>query len=249
MVFLYMYIFLVGIVLGSFYNVVGMRVPVGKSVVKPRSACSGCFHTLTARELIPVVSYVLQRGQCRSCGKAISPIYPIFECLNGLLFVYSFYVFGWSMETLLAWTLVSLLLIIVVSDLSYMLIPNKILLFFLPVFLLERAVISLNPWWDSLLGGTIGFLLLLLIAVVSKGGMGGGDVKLFALLGFVVGVKLVLLAFLLSCLTGSVFGMIGLATGHVKRGEPMPFGPFIAIGTLLAHFYGDALIHYYFSLF
>ena len=103
-----------------------------------------------------------------------------------MLFATAPLVVGWSLELIIALTLISLFIIILVSDLSYMLIPDKVLLVFAGIFLVERLVIPLDHWWDSLLGAGIGFLLLLVIAIVSKGGMGGGDIKLFALLGFVV---------------------------------------------------------------
>lgn len=246
---LYIYIFIVGLVLGSFYNVVGMRVPAGQSIVRPRSACPSCSHALTARELVPVLSYVWQGGKCRNCGTRISPVYPVFELLTGLLFAFTFYWSGWDAEVFIGWTLVSLLMIIVVSDLSYMLIPNKILLFFLIVFTMERIFVPLHPWRDSIIGAAIGFILLYLIAVISKGGMGGGDVKLFGVLGLVLGGKLVILAFLLSCFFGTIFGLAGLTTGHVKRGKPMPFGPFIMLGALTSYFFGHRLIQYYISFF
>jgi leader peptidase (prepilin peptidase)/N-methyltransferase len=248
MIGLYVYIFVIGLVLGSFYNVVGLRIPAGQSIVKPRSACPSCSHTLTARELIPVFSYVGQRGRCSRCSARISPIYPFFEFFTGILFVFAFYQMGWDAETVVGWTLISLLMIIVVSDVSYMLIPNKILLFFLIVFLIERMLVPLQPWWQSITGALLGFILLFLIAVISKGGMGGGDVKLFGLLGLVLGDKLIILAFLLSCFFGTVFGFVGLLTGHVERGKPMPFGPFIALGALTAYFFGNHLIQYYVSL-
>ncbi|WP_281503666.1 A24 family peptidase [Ectobacillus sp. JY-23] len=248
MIGLYAYVFVVGLVLGSFYNVVGMRVPVGKSIVSPRSACTRCGHKLGARELVPVLSYFWQKGKCRGCGGRISPIYAVFELLTGVLFIYAFYAIGWDAELFIAWALISLLMIIVVSDLSYMLIPNKIVLVFLAVFI-GLLPFSHLIWWEHLLGAALGFGLLLAIAMISKGGMGGGDVKLFGLLGFVLGPKMVLLAFMLSAFYGTVFGLIGLWTGHVQRGKPMPFGPFIMLGTLTAYFFGVQLLELYFSLF
>ncbi|MFD3447488.1 prepilin peptidase [Microbacteriaceae bacterium 4G12] len=247
MIILYSYIFVVGTVLGSFYNVVGMRVPIGQPIVHSRSACPSCSHTLSAKELIPILSYILQGGKCRSCSRRISPIYPIFELITGVLFVLSFVLIGWQAEVLVAWTFVSLFVIIAVSDISYMLIPNKVLLFFAPLFIVERFVVPLQPWWDSVIGAGVGFGLLRLIVFISKGGMGGGDVKLFALIGFVLGFKLVLVTFLLSSLFGTIFGLLGMITGHVKRGEPMPFGPFIMMGSLTAYFFGESLLQYYFS--
>lgn len=238
-------IFIYGLVLGSFYNVVGLRVPLKQSIVAPRSACPNCQHQLKAYELIPVLSYVIQGGKCRQCKTGISPIYPIFELTTGLLFVCAPLVLGWTTELLVAWTLISLFMIIFVSDITYMLIPDKILIVFAGIFLLERIFIPLTPWWDSILGAAIGFALLLLIAVISKGGMGGGDIKLFAVVGFVVGTKVLLLSFFLATLLGAVIGGIGLLLKIVKKGKPIPFGPFIAAGTLLAYYFYEEILSLY----
>jgi leader peptidase (prepilin peptidase)/N-methyltransferase len=126
-----------------------------------------------------------------------------------------------------------------------MIIPDKILIWFTGIFLLERIFLPLTPWWDSLLGAVTGFVLLLIIALVSKGGMGGGDVKLYALLGFVLGFKLVLLSFFLSTLFGAVIGGLAMLFKIVKRKQPIPFGPFIAAGTLTAYYWGSDLIDLY----
>ncbi|WP_419881812.1 prepilin peptidase [Peribacillus sp. B-H-3] len=237
--------FILGAILGSFYNVVGLSVPVKRPFANRRSACPICGRTLTPIELVPVLSYVIQGGRCRGCKSRISPLYPIVEFLTGLLFAASPLLLGWTYEVFVAWTLISLLMIIFVSDIRYMLIPDKILLFFAVVFLFIRIFIPLHPWWDPLLGAVCGFGLLLFIAVISRGGMGGGDIKLFALLGFILGLKLVLLAFIFSTFYGAVIGIAGLMTGVVKRKNPIPFGPFIVFGTLTAYFYGDAILDWY----
>ncbi|RLQ98051.1 prepilin peptidase [Falsibacillus albus] len=241
-------LFLYGLLLGSFYNVVGLRVPEKKSIVKPRSACPNCGHTLRPIELIPVLSYVIQGGKCSQCSGCISPLYPFMELAAGLLFVYSYEVFGLAPELLIALTLVSMLIIIFVSDIKYMIIPDKILLVFGGIFIVERLLLPLSPWWDSLVGAVVAFALLLLIAIVSNGAMGGGDIKLFALLGFVLGVKLVLLSFFLATLIGAVVGIIGLAIGIFERKKPIPFGPYIVAGTLAAYFFHYEILRWYFSL-
>lgn len=245
---IYSLIFLYGISFGSFFNVVGLRVPMKKSIVTPRSACPACGHKLTAFELIPVFSYLILRGKCRDCKSRISPIYPMIEFLTGILFIIAPYQIGWSMELIVAWSLISLLMIILVSDIHYMIIPDKILLVFAGIFLFERILYPLTPWWDSLVGALIGFSLLLLIAIVSKGGMGGGDVKLFALIGFVLGVKLVLLSFFLSTLYGALIGGTVLLLKIVKRRQPIPFGPFIVAGTISAYFWGPKIINLYLQI-
>ena len=246
MTILILLVFIYGLIFGSFFNVVGLRVPLKQSIVAPRSACPSCGRQLKAYELIPVVSFLLQGGKCRGCKARISPLYPIVELLTGVLFAVAPVLVGWSQELIVAWTLISLLMIIFVSDLRYMLIPDKILLIFAGIFLVERAFIPLTPWWDSLFGAATGFLLLLAITLISKGGMGGGDIKLFAVIGFVLGVKLVLLSFFLSALYGAIFGIAALLLKLVKRRQPIPFGPFIVAGTVSAYFWGSTLIALYF---
>jgi leader peptidase (prepilin peptidase) / N-methyltransferase len=164
--------------------------------------------------------------------------------------VLAYLVVGWSYELIVALLLISLLAIIFVSDIRYMLITNNILLFFAPFFILLRLTIApLDPWWDALVGAGIGFGLLLLIAVVSKGGMGGGDIKLFALLGLVLGWQNVLLAFFFSCFYGTIIAGVGMVLGKVKRGKPIPFGPFIVLGTFTAYFFGNSLVNWYIDVF
>lgn len=245
MLIIYLLLFLYGCTLGSFYNVVGLRIPLKKPIVTSRSACTTCGRQLKPYELIPVISYLFQGGKCRGCQSRISPIYPIFELLTGVLFMTAPLVIGWSGELVVALTLISMFMIIIVSDIHYMLIPDKILIWFAGIFLLERIFWPLTPWWDSILGAVIGFILLLVIALVSKGGMGGGDIKLYALLGLVLGFKLVLLSFFFSTLFGAVIGGLALLFRIVKRRQPIPFGPFIAAGTLTAYYWGTDLINLY----
>ena len=167
--------------------------------------------------------------------------------MTAVLFSVSPLLVGWNFELLIALTLVSLFMIIFVSDITYMLIPDRILLFFLGLFLIERIIYPLDPWYNSIIGGIVALVLLLTIAIVSKGGMGGGDIKLFGVLGFVLGLKIVLLAFFLSTLVGTIFGMLRILQGKHKKREPIPFGPSIMVGTLIAYYFGDQLIHLYLS--
>lgn len=242
---IFLLLFILGLILGSFYNVVGLSVPTNQSFTNRRSACPTCGRTLSPFELIPVVSYVIQGGKCRGCEARISPLYPIVELLTGILFAVAPLFIGWTSELWISWALISLLMIIFVSDIAYMLIPDKILLFFAVVFLFLRVFFPLSPWWDSILGAAVGFGLLLLIAVVSKGGMGGGDIKLYGVLGLVLGVKLVLLSFLFATFYGAFIGIIGLLTGLVKKRTAIPFGPYIVFGTLTAYFWGDSILQWY----
>jgi len=248
MFLIYFCYFLLGLVFGSFFNVVGLRVPLKKSIVSPRSACSNCGHTLHSSELVPVFSYVLQKGKCRNCGTHISILYPLIELLTGCLFVFALIQIGFQMELLVALSLISLLVIIVVSDLAYMLIPDRILLFFLLVFIIERYFIPLDSWWNSMIGAVGAFVVLFLIGLVSNGGMGGGDIKLFGVLGFVLGWKLILITFIIACFTGTIFGLVSMKARRIHKRNPIPFGPFIGFGGLISYFYGNELIGWYLSI-
>lgn len=245
MMAIHIYLFVLGLILGSFFNVVGLSVPAGHSFANRRSACPSCGRTLTLFELIPVFSYMLQVGKCRGCKARISPLYPAVEMLTGVLFASAPIFLGWSSELLVGWILISLFMIIFVTDVSYMLIPDKILLFFIVIFIVLRFSFPLMPWWDSIVGAAVGFSLLLSIAVVSKGGMGGGDIKLFAVIGFVLGMKMVLLSLLFACFYGALLGITGLLTGTLKKKTLIPFGPYIVFGTMTAYFWGDSLLHWY----
>ncbi|WP_274308851.1 prepilin peptidase [Solibacillus daqui] len=240
---------IIGAILGSFFNVVGLRIPEKESIIAPPSNCPSCAHTLSIIDLIPVLSYGLLRGKCRVCGVRISPIYPLVEAATALLFAFATWEIGLKWELLVVLLFISLLMIITVSDIAYMLIPDKVLLFFLPFFIVGRILSPLTPWWDSVLGATIGFSLLLFIAVVSKGGMGGGDIKLFLLIGIVLGTVNTLLTLFLAALFGIVFG--GIMHIHRKQGRktPIPFGPAIVVAALVVYFYGAQLIQIYIKLF
>ncbi|MEH7402884.1 prepilin peptidase [Gottfriedia acidiceleris] len=245
----YFTFFVMGLVFGSFFNVVGLRVPIGKSIISPGSTCSNCGHKLSSIELIPVFSFLLQRGKCRSCGMLISKLYLLIEILTGMLFVFSIYETGFHKELMIALSIISLLIIIVVSDVNYMIIPNRILLFFLFIFSFERIVFPLDPWWSSIVGAIGAFVVLLLINLISKGGMGGGDIKLFSVLGIILGWELTLIAFILACFLGSIYGVVVILSGKLKRSNPIPFGPFIAMGGLISYFYCENLLEFYDIIF
>jgi leader peptidase (prepilin peptidase) / N-methyltransferase len=170
------------------------------------------------------------------------------EVLTGVLFAISYLKFGISLELVISLLLVSMLMIIFVSDIHYMLIPNKVLVFFLPLFIISRIIEPLAPWWSPILGAILGFFIIAIIILVSRGGMGAGDMKLFAVLGIVLGYKQVLLAFFLSCVIGAIIGMLLLSFKRIDRKQPVPFGPYIVVGTLLAYFYGETIVNWYLSI-
>ncbi|RDW16439.1 prepilin peptidase [Oceanobacillus arenosus] len=237
--------FLFGITFGSFYNVVGLRSPKNETFVNDRSYCPSCKHQLSWYELIPVFSFFIQGGKCGHCKSKISNIYPTIELLTGFLFAFSFWKIGFEWEVITALLLISMLMIILVSDIKYMVIQNKVLVFFLPLLIIMRVVQPLEPWWSPIVGAIVIAVILAIIILVSRGGMGAGDMKLFAVLGIVLGVEKVLLAFFLSCLLGAVIGMLLMLFNIIKRRQPVPFGPYIVFAALIAYFYGDSMIDWY----
>ncbi|SFQ48095.1 type 4 prepilin peptidase 1 Aspartic peptidase. MEROPS family A24A [Psychrobacillus psychrotolerans] len=241
--------FIYGLVFGSFFNVAGLRVPKRESIVRPPSHCTVCDRNLTVKDLVPVFSYVFLKGKCRGCGTKIHWVYPVMELATGLLFAFAYYQLGFTLELVVALLFISLLVIITVSDIAYMLIPDKILLFFLIPLIVLRVFEPLSPWWDSIVGAVVGFGVLFLIAIVSKGGMGGGDIKLFFVIGLVLGWVPTLLTLFLASIIGTVIGVISLRRTKQGRKTPIPFGPSIAIAAIIAYFYGESLVDWYVNLF
>lgn len=241
-------LFTYGTIFGSFFNVVGLRVPTQTLFKQKRSYCDQCERTLGWTELIPIWSYVFQKGRCEKCGQKISVLYPVMEALTGFLFAYSYVHFGWSSSFVLSLLLVSLIIPITVADLAYQKIPNRILLFFTPLFVIYRIVYPLTPFWSSLVGALFAFILVFLIIYLSKGGMGVGDLKYYTLFGFVFGLPQFLLLFFLSTLYGVVAGFAIMKVKKTGRKTKIAFGPYIGLAALTALYFGESIIHWYIQL-
>lgn len=242
-----------GLCIGSFLNVVALRLPKGQSIVYPPSRCGSCGHRLGILDLFPVFSYVFLKGKCRYCGAGVSAIYPLGEALTGLGFALAAWQIGLVSELLVALLFVALLSVITLTDLLYMLIPNKIVLFGLLAGSLLRLWTHPLPLWQHALGilvgaGTLYAIALLSLWLLNKEGLGGGDIKLFALIGLFLGPKLTLLTLFAAALLGTIIGATALWTGAMKREQPLPFGPFIALGALVCYFWGDAALDGYWSI-
>ncbi|MGP4041702.1 prepilin peptidase [Gracilibacillus sp. D59] len=240
--------FVFGLIFGSFFNVVGLRIPQHTFLSSSRSVCPACNHTLRWYEVIPVFSFLMQKGKCRHCQQSISFLYPIVELITGFGFLLSYLYLGLSLDLWIAIVLVSLFSIILVTDLRFMIIPNKILLFFLPVFILFRVLQPLEPWWSSIAGAATGYGLIALIILVSRGGMGAGDMKLLGLLGVVLGFPYIMLAFFMATLVGLLSSSVVLFKRGFKAKQEVPFGPAIVLGTIITFMFGDKLIEAYMNL-
>lgn len=236
--------------MGSFFNVVALRIPRGLSIVHPPSSCPDCGTRLRARDLFPVFSYLLTKGKCRACDARVSGLYPIGEASTGLLFAWVYWRFNDSIpELIVGILLISLCVIVTITDLRYMLIPNKILLFFAPLLLVSVLYQTQQPIWSHLLGALLGGGVLMLVVWLSRGGMGMGDVKLLTLFGFVVGLPQVILVLLIASFAGALIGAVLLLTKMIKRKQPVPFGPYLALGVLISYGYGNDIIQQYLSIF
>ena len=243
----------VGLCIGSFLNVVIHRLPRRTSVVTPPSSCPGCGYELRWYDNLPVLSWALLRGRCRKCGIGISIRYPIVEVLTMLLFLLHWWVFGWSVlmavRVLFACALVALFAI----DLEHHLLPDKITLPGIAVGLILSFIVPPGPV-DAILGAILGWVVLWAIGEAyfrysGQEGMGGGDVKMLAMVGAFLGWKLVLVTLVLSSVTGSLIGLlvIGLRRGDMKYA--LPYGTFLAAAALLASLIGDRLVAWYAGLY
>ena len=246
-------LFVIGAVLGSFLNVVIYRVPRGESVVRPPSACPACGTRLRWSDNVPVLSYVLLRGRCRYCGAAISPRYLVVEVLSGLLPVVLFARFGWGREFLVFWPLAYVLLVVSFIDLDLRIIPDRVTLPGIVVGLVAAPLLGLLGFWDSLLGvvaggGALYVIGLLGEVILRKESMGGGDVKLAAMLGAFLGWKTILLALFVAFFLGAAVGTAVIAAKPRDWDRAVPFGPFIAIGALLVILWGHVAVGWYAGL-
>lgn len=234
--FIGLFIFVIGTVLGSFYNVVGWRLPREESIVSPPSYCPNCNHKLKILDLIPILSYVFQKGKCRYCHQKIAWYYPIFEFLCGLVFLLCYLVFGLSPELLKSLTFVSMLIIIMVSDFNYMIIPDEILLIFSSLIALEIGLI--NGYKELLIGilnGSLAFLSMYLLKkigdfIFKKESMGGGDIKLMFVFGLMLGFPLAMISIFIGSFVGLPLSLLLLTK---KNDHVVPFGPYLSIGAII----------------
>jgi len=247
-------LFIFGAVIGSFLNVCIYRIPREKSIIHPPSFCPGCEKPIKFYDNIPIVSYILLKGKCRSCGVRIPLRYPIVELITALLFVILYRQFGLSFEWLVNVFFVCLLIVISFIDLDFKIIPDILSIgglalglffsFFRPLFKhLEPIVRIQDAFLGVLIGGGVLFAIAFLYQFFTKKeGMGGGDIKLLAMIGSFCSIKGVIF----SLLTGSLFGtIVGIPLMIAKGGDTkyaIPFGPFLSLGALLYIFKGDMLI-------
>ena len=236
-------VFCFGLAVGSFANVCIHRLPRKESVVVPGSHCPACSAAVRPLDNIPVISYIVLGGKCRDCATRISPIYPVIETVTAVLLLAGFFKFGLSFDFLVYAVVAPALVIITAIDIEHQIIPDVITL---PGIALGLAVGTYTiGYTDSLLGFFVGGGLFYLLAVLSNGGMGGGDIKYIAAVGALLGWQKVLLVIFIGALLGSVVGVFQITVQKKSRKSLIPFGPFLATGTLVTLFYGNSLIRLY----
>jgi leader peptidase (prepilin peptidase)/N-methyltransferase len=247
-------IFLFGTIIGSFLNVCICRIPAGQSIVSPASRCPECGAAIRWYQNVPVVSYLLLRGRCASCGTAISLRYPLVETLTGLLFVWVWLRFGWQAATPLYWVFAAALVVITFIDLDHQIIPDVISLPGIIVGFLTALAIPWLSWSDSLLGILLGGGSLFLVAEVyhrltGQEGMGGGDIKLLAMIGAFLGWKAILPVIFLGSLAGSLVGVPLMIAKRSDGKLAIPFGPFLTLGAIICLLWGRFLLVWYLGFF
>lgn len=242
-------IFLLGLCTGSFLNVVIYRLPRGESITLDRSHCPSCGKQLSWYDLIPVFSYLILLGKCRACHSRISLRYPLVELLTGIIFAVLFLYFGINAVLLKYLFLSALLVAVTFIDIEHYIIPNPLVI----TGLVGGVILNVAARDVGAVSALIGILVtsgfLLLIALVSKGGMGGGDIKLAAVTGLFLGWPHAPLGLFLGACVGGLLAIILLLFGLRGRKDPLPFGPFIAIGTFIAFLYGAEIINWYLQYF
>ena len=236
-----------GLAVGSFLNVLATRIPLRRSVIKPRSACMSCGSELAWYDNVPLVSYAVLRGRCRSCEVRISALYPAVELATALLVAACVWKFGLSGEAAAAGFFCAVLVAVTATDLTHRIVPNRIVLPATVVVLAARTVLEPRPEWAL---GALGASLFLFVAAVAyPAGMGMGDVKLALLMGAALGksVPVALLAGMIFALVPSV--VLLARHGSAARKMGIPFAPFLALGSVVALFAGGPLLHAYWAFF
>lgn len=242
-----------GMVTGSFLNVCICRLPKNESIVSPPSHCPACSYQIRWYDNIPLLSYLLLRGKCRGCGAPISLQYPLVELLNGVLTLLLFLRFGPTIAFVTLFLFCSALVVITFIDIEHQIIPDEISLPGIVVGFILSFFIPGHSWLNSLLGILLGGGSLLLVAsayhwLTGKDGMGGGDVKLLAMMGAFLGWKSVPFIIFASSLVGSIIGVSIMLLQKKDSKLAIPFGPYLAFGAVLYIFYGKSLIQWYLGL-
>lgn len=231
-----LYSFLIGLVMGSFFTVVGLRVPLNESIISPRSHCDNCKKTLKWYELIPLISWIIEGGRCSKCHSKISVFYPIVELLTGFLFALSYRLYGISYEFFAMLVISSLLIVILVSDFKYLVILDiPLIISSILILILKWYYFGLKTLIFSLISGLVLFLFMFIIKFIGdkifkRESLGGGDIKLAIFFGFTLGIRLSFMSLVLGSFLAFPYALYYVIKSKEKE---IPFGPFLMIGMLI----------------
>jgi len=245
--------FILGACIGSFLNVCICRIPESKSIVSPGSACPRCNTLIKFYDNIPIISYLFLLGKCRTCSEPISVRYPLVELLTGLLALATVIKLGISIDFFIYFIFISTLVVITFIDLDHQIIPDIISLPGIPIGLLSSLVIASLSFKDALIGALIGGGSLFLVAwgyhfLTSKEGMGGGDIKLLAMIGAFTGWSGVFFTIFIASAIGSLIGVVLMLFAKKNLKFAVPFGPFLSLGAIAYIFFGPELIFWYYHI-
>lgn len=246
LILFYIFVFVYGIVIGSFLNVCIYRIPKKESIVVVNSHCMNCNHKLAWYDLFPLFSFLFLKGKCRYCGNRLSLQYPVVEFLNGILYIVVFVMNGMNLESALYALMTSALLVLSVIDYRTMEIPIGINAVILGIGVIHLFC-DLNNWIHYLIGFFAASLFLLLCLIVTRGkGIGGGDIKLMATAGLCLGWQNILLALAVGCIIGSIIQCVIIAM--TKNKTKFAMGPYLSVGIFVAMLWGDRFVEWYMAL-
>lgn len=242
----YLFIFILGLVLGSFYTVVGERLPREESIIKPASHCPNCLIKLKWYQLFPVFSYIFLKGKCSNCHKRIPIYYPIMELLCGILFLVSYIIFGFSFNFYVSLIIVSILIIIFISDFKYNIILDSPLIIGSILFIILNFLFNgFNEMVKSMCFGVTIFVVLFLIKLLGdimfkKESLGGGDIKLGFVMGLILSPRVALIALIIASFIALIFVLIN----NIKKEAEIPFGPFLMIAFYITFIFKDQILYF-----
>ena len=243
-------IFILGLIVGSFSNVCVYRIPKNESIIFPASRCPKCSSPIKPVDNIPLLSYILLKGRCRNCGNKISTQYPIVEFLTGLIYLIICLIYGLSIQSLIYIILSSALIIIAFIDLNEQIVPDVISLPGIAIGFIISFFVPYISFINSALGVLVGGGIILIIAlggsaIFKKEAMGGGDVKLAAMIGAFLGWRYIIISLFLGFFLGALTGIILIMAKIKSREDVVPFGPFIVLGSFISLLWGEQIISWY----
>jgi len=243
-------IFILGLIVGSFSNVCIYRIPRNKSIIYPASHCPKCRSNISPKDNIPLLSYILLKGRCRNCKSKISIQYPIVELLTGLIYLIIYLIYGLSVQSLIYIILSAALIIIAFIDLNEQIVPDVISLPGIVIGFILSFFVPYISFINSALGIVVGGGIILIIGLVGsvifkKEVMGGGDVKLAAIIGAFLGLKYIVISLFLGFFLGALAGIFLILSKIKSREDMVPFGPFIVLGSMITLLWGEKIISWY----